>query len=130
MSASTAPYTPTITEVQSLTKYQRRLAEKGFRGFWVEASGKTIVHGMRVARYLLTLMPSGYIKCPCEARKWNQRKDCSHIEALKVHLEKECHKQRHNSPRLSTVIAQAESVAAKAERALPVDQGDFSIYHS
>ncbi len=111
MTTATAPrttYAPTITEAVPLTKEQRRLAVQGFRGFWVEASGKTVVNHVRITKYLVTMMPSGYLKCPCHAGKYG--KPCCHKTALQARIDEQ------DAYLAQSAVRQAESVAAKAER--------------
>lgn len=80
------------------------------------------------AFYFVKVYPDGYKRCQCSS--YCYRGKCRHIEALCDHLLREQIKQRGGSPRASNLIAQAESVAAKAERALPVDRTPeaFSMY--
>lgn len=136
MTTATAPrttYQPTITEVLPTTKEQRRLAAQNFRGFWVEAKSQQMRKGVRIIRYLLTVMPSGYIKCPCEHSKYS-RSDCCHKTALRAHLlveklaepmyqnaapwEVERYKNHPDTIEFARQVAeqQAEAVAAQAER--------------
>lgn len=83
--AATKQYTPVIAAATPKTANQKRLAAQNYRGFWVEANSKRSINGLRITRYLLTVMPSGYVKCPCEASKWSH-KDCCHKTALRTWL--------------------------------------------
>jgi len=136
MTAATAPRTLAVESAKPHNDMQRRASIAGIRGFWVEASGKTIVNGMRITKYLVTVLLDGYIKCPCQAGKHSGR--CCHISAVRAHI---------GSPRLSNAIADAP-VATKVTKAagpqmtfacarprhetaiLALDDRPFSIYKS
>lgn len=106
MSASTATrtYTPVITEATPVNEKQQRLYAEGFRGYWVEASGNTLKHGVRITKYLVTMMPGMYLKCPCDAGKHGH--PCRHKSAVRTWL---------GGPRTTNVIA-----------AKPVPQATFA----